>query len=196
MATIGRILTRWAGGPSAPGLTVMNVDGSALNAQNAVNAVRAFWFSFASVIPAAYTLTVDPTVELHDQATSDLTGTSTAATPPAAVVGTGATAWAAGVGGRMDWLTGSVIDGRRARGRTFVVPMLASQYAADGTLSDTAVTTFTGYGTTLLSALTTASSPLVIWTQHKPGSGFSASTGVTSCRFADQVAVLRGRRVP
>jgi hypothetical protein len=195
LPTIGRILTRWAGGPSAPGLTVMNVDASALNAQNAVNAVRAFWSSFATAIPAAYTLTVDPTVELHDQATSNLTGTSTAATPPVSVAGTGASSWAAGVGGRMDWLTGSVVDGRRVRGRTFVIPLISTHYATDGTMQDASVTTFSGYGATLLSALTTASSPMVIWTQHKPGSGFSAATAVTSCRFADQVSVLRGRRV-
>jgi hypothetical protein len=173
----------------------MNVAWTVGSTQAAVNAVRAFWFSLGPKIPAAYSLTVDPTIELHDMVTGDLTGTETAATAPAVVAATGATAWAAGVGGRMDWLTGSVAAGHRIRGRTYVVPLITSAYAADGTLSDADVTSFTGYGTTLISALTTGNAPLSVWTRISPKTTSAYLTNVTSARFADQVSVLRGRRV-
>lgn len=196
MTTVGRVLTRWVGGPSSPGLTVMNTAWTVGSSQAAVNAVRAFWSSFAATIPSAYTLTVDPTIELHDMVTGDLTGTDTAATPPAAVVGTGATGWAAGSGCRMNWLTGSVAAGHRIRGRTFIVPVLSANYQTDGSIVDANVTTYTGYGTTLISALNTANAPLAVWTRTSPTSTSAYLTNVTSASCADQVAVLRGRRVP
>jgi hypothetical protein len=196
VAGYGRILTRWAGGPSAPGLTVMNVGyGSTFPTQAAVDAVRAFWDSLKALIPAAYTLTVDPLVENHAEATGVLLGTSNAATAPAAVAGTVATAWAAGVGMRINWETGAVVHGHRVRGRTFVVPIGTANYDATGTITNTVITSTGTAIATLLSALNAAGAPLCVYTATSPKGAGVLST-VTSGAVPDEVAVLSGRRRP
>ena len=160
----------------------------------AVNGVRAFWDSLKAYIPAAYTLTVDPLVEEHESADGALSGTFTVATAPADVVGTGATAWAAGVGFRITWDTGSVANGHRVKGRTFVIPVLTANYDVSGTIASATITAANTAAATLRSTAAAASTPLVVYTKAGPG-GPGALTDVATGIVPDQVAVLRGRRV-
>jgi len=194
MAAYGRVLTRWVGGPSSPGLTVMNFRRNTGSYTDAVTAVRAFWAALASYLPTAYTLTVDPLVEEHESSDGSITGTWTAGTAPADVVGTGATAWAAGVGFRVTWDTGAVVNGHRVKGRTFIIPVLPANYDSSGTIAAATITAVNTAATNLRTAASGGSTPLVIYTKAGPR-GPGALTDVSTGVVPDQVAVLRGRRV-
>lgn len=193
--TYGRILTRWVGGPSSPGLTVMNVRYTSGAIGTSVTAVRTFWNSLAGFLPDEYVLTVDPFVELHEESDGSLTGSISAASPPAAVSGTMTAGWAAGVGIRVNWTTGAIVNGHRVAGRTFIVPVKTSAYANDGTIEGGDLATVQTAVNTLLAALTTATTPLVVYTKATTA-GAGAITDVVSGAPADQVAVLAGRRRP
>jgi hypothetical protein len=194
MASYARVLTRWVGGPSSPGLTVMNVRYDSGAGAGVATAVRAFWDSLKTYIPSAYTLSVDATMDTHDVATGTLNGSISAGAAPASVVGTAVGSYAAGVGARVNWNTSAIVRGRRVNGRTFIVPMAVVAYQSDGTILDSTVTAVTTAAQTLRGALVTAGFPMAIWTaptQAGPG----ALNDVFDAACADQVAVLRGRRV-
>jgi hypothetical protein len=201
VATVARILTTWSGGPSAPGLTVMNVRYTSGPLQSSVDAVRAFWSSLGGQIPSSYSLLVSPSADLFDSASGELTGALTAATPPTVVNPSGATAWAAGVGGRITWTTGAIAHGHRVKGRTFVVPLITSTYGTSGTVTSTYITTVGTAVGTLLSALNSAGTPLAVWTKKRAATDTLPAldgvlSDVTSGAMTTEVAVLAGRRKP
>jgi len=97
---------------------------------------------------------------------------------------------AGGAGGCVGWQTGGIIAGRRLRGRTFIVPIVTSEYDTDGTLGPGTVGALNAFATDLM-----ASGPLAVW--HRPttpGGTDGNSYGVVSARVRDKVAILRSRR--
>jgi hypothetical protein len=89
----------------------------------------------------------------------------------------------------IDWLTSTIANHKRLRGRTFVVPIDNGGFSGDGTPKDTLVTAFEAYGATLIEEQSTS---FVVW--HR-GTGTNGSVGlVTSAHVPDMAAVLRSRR--
>lgn len=112
-------------------------------------------------------------------------------TPAAPRAGASSSVWAAASGARIDWLTASWVNGRRVRGRTFIVPLAGFAFTTAGVIA----------GPTL-SALGTAAGALITGAAGVPGSGtfivFSPSTGarteVLGFSIPPRGSVLRSRR--
>lgn len=137
--------------------------------------------STSVTIPNSGDVIEDTTGTLVRPWTSTLGGTA---------LGTAAFNPAAGVGAVVGWTTGGIIDGRRLRGRTFIVPLATVAYDADGTLTTTAIAALEDFANALM-----ASGPLAVW--HRPttsGGSDGNSYGVIGFRVRDKVAVLRSRR--
>jgi hypothetical protein len=108
-----------------------------------------------------------------------------------AIVGVaGGAAFSAGPAGIcVSWTTGGVNRGRTVRGRTFVVPVSATVFEADGTIA-----------TSVLPALAPAAlswavddPPFGIWSRPVAGAG-GAWFPVVSAHITDQAAILTSRR--
>lgn len=193
---IFRMTMRWAGFSGAPGYTnlhLMNPDGDVptgpLNTQAA--RVRTFFQGFSSSLPSGVTITFPASVEMLDTGTGELIE-DIAIDPLTTVTGAGSGNYSSAVGACINWRTAHVLNGRRLRGRTFIVPLTAVAYQTDGTLSDTMKTTFTNLANDLIAP--TDFFPLAIW--HKPAPGGTDGVGaqVNAASITDKTAVLRSRR--
>lgn len=127
------------------------------------------------------------------------TWTFPATTP---VQGTNAAVYAAPAGMILGWDTKTVLDGKRVRGRNFLVPLAGDQYETNGSLLNATVTAFEAF---CASFIFEQSQSFVIW--HRPRAAraavgtrpaLTAHVGghalVTTSRIPDRVAVLRSRR--
>jgi hypothetical protein len=182
-----RLRVTWSGSPvTGPGLTTFYLPDSATTVAD----VLTLFGSLANKFPPGITWTVPSEVDLIDPTTGILTG-GAALAGSGTQVSTGTdTKFAAGVGARIVWGTSTVIGGRRVKGSTFLVPLEAYCYAADGTLDatnasqmQTAVNTFV------------TNTNYVIWHRPSPGGSDGGIATVTSGTIPDKVSTLRSRRV-
>src|SRR4051794_17705287 len=138
MATVSTVTAVWSGFTGAPGYSRFNFQElpNASAVQAAVNAVRALMVTAAPALLTTHSIVVQTLVQHHDLATGDLTGESTAASQPATIVGTvtSTTPYAGGSGFVVNWVTGQFWNGRKVRGRTFIVPAIGV-YSNDGTIT-------------------------------------------------------------
>lgn len=160
------------------------------DAQAFANAVKAFVSGVAPAVPDDVTFTFDPEVRGLDTITGALTAVYPV-TAPTSVAGGSAATYAAGAGGRVDWLTSAIVAGRRLRGRTYVVPLTSFQ--ADGTLGTLGIDSLEDGATDYLAAMAPLTAEPVVW--HRPVSGAGGSTSViTAFSVPDKSALLRSRR--
>jgi hypothetical protein len=195
--TIAQIRTAWEGGPSSPGLTVMNVEYTGTgDLSAALAAVRAFWNANVARIPDEFTLQVEGLVNLYSEVNGQLSGEfyAGAGATPAPVLGTYTGGYAHGVGLRVDWLTSDIRNGRRVTGRSYLVPSGTNAFTTDGLLDATTVTAVSNAAQTLIDTLETAGTPLVVWSRPSVAYPVGEYTPVVSLRVPSKVAVLRGRR--
>ncbi len=189
-----RVKARWTGFSGAPGYSIFHFnafdDGSTVEAQNAANAVRSFFFSINSLLPQAVTVTVDTSVDVLEESTGQLTNI-VGVTPPPTVVGMNTGSFSAPTGAVVHWTTGGVRNGRRVRGKTFLVPMAVVIYQNDGTLNTSNVTTITAAAQALIDSADTA---LVVYGRPTQGAADGVAHVVTGQRVPDMAAVLRSRR--
>lgn len=200
---VGIVRTSWAGTSGGPGLTQLAFragDGadfiSPAQVQSAVNAVRAFWNSTAQYLPDDLALTVQPTVDMYSEATAELIGSQTAATPPTSVAGTSTAVFSMASGMKLNLQTGAIRYGRRVRGSIFIVPASSNVYSSGGTVLSAVRTAINGYAATMLGAFTTASCTVCVWSrpQDTPTVRAGALTPVTIAEVNEKAAILRGRR--
>lgn len=185
MTDIDRVEVTWTGLSGLPGVSVMYF----IPGNPAPASLVTFFTAIQSVFPAGLSWTIPTSGDTIDDATGTLTGgwsTSGGGT----VAASGAAAHAAGCGAYVNWSTGSIVGGRRLKGRTFLAPLMNSAY-------DNAGTIVTGNLTTLQNAATALAvgDGLVVW--HRPTSpggsdGIAALT--ISAQVPDQVTSLRSRR--
>lgn len=195
-----RVTARWSGFSGAPGFTVMHfrdfdTEGDVTQAQadSAVNRVGGFFNAISTALPSAVTVSISGDVEILEDSTGTLVDSVTAAGIPLPVQG-GATGNVAGPAGAVvNWRTGSIRNGRRIRGRTFLVPLATSVYAEDGTLSPGVQSTIQTAATALVAS--TGTPDLGVYARP---SGPAAADGqwvvATGANVPDMVAVLRSRR--
>lgn len=100
-------------------------------------ALSAFWGACATFMPNGITISIPNTGDTIDETTSVIDGVWTASGGSTIASSGGAVAYAAGVGGRCYFFTDGITNGRRVRGTIFVVPVIASSFQADGTLTST-----------------------------------------------------------
>lgn len=182
-----RIRVSWDG-PSVVGLalTTFYFADSAVAIRDTVDSAVTFW---APALPSNVELTVEGSGDVIDAATGDLTDVWSEG-GNLVHSGSAPTAFAAaGVGACINWLTAGIVNARRVRGRTFVVPLEVNMYDAEGTLTVGAQTALNAGGAAL------AGGGLVVW--HRPttpGGSDGSEHAVTGFRLRDRVAFLSSRR--
>lgn len=154
--------------------------------------IRAFFNTLAARLPDEVSITFDTEVVTIDTATGVLESVEPVANP-AVVDGSGTGVWAAGTGARCVWVTGNVIAGRRVRGSTYLVPLAANQYDANGQIVSTAIAAITNAGTTLIADNLADGCPLQVYSRPIPGRPGAVST-VQSASTPAVVGTLRGRK--
>jgi hypothetical protein len=189
MTTMNRVSVTWQSWPGAPGVTQLYLTGGIVQAN--VDAIRAFFQAFVGSLPSGLVIQVPASGDTIDDATGNINGAWSVATTPSNVTGTGAGAYAGNAGAVIHWLTGDVVNGRRVRGRTFVVPIIGTAYDAAGSLSSTTLTTLQ----TAANGLVTAIDPnFAVW--HRPTQfAVGSSHSIISARVPDLAVSLRSRRI-
>jgi hypothetical protein len=203
MAPIFRVKLNWTGFPGAPGLSVFHFRDfdteagagiSVAGAQAAVDRIDTFITAIRTYVPQGVMLRTEPEVEVIEEADGKLQDMFTT-TPAAGQQGAMSTAngFAAPVGAVINWRTSGVRNGRRIRGRTFLVPLGSGSYQADGTLAAAAQA---GITTAAQALIATAGSPDLGVYARPTGPGASDGNWVvaTSTNVPDMAAVLRSRR--
>lgn len=192
--TLLRVKTEWTGFTGAPGYTVMHFNGSDEAAGSSPDqcheAVHTFFTAIASRLPGVVRLRVDPNVERLDEASGEIVAFELATDRPV-ISGTTTGNFSSATGACITWMTAGVRNGRRIRGRTFLVPLASAAYDTDGTLNPTARTNIE----TAAQALNDDFGGLVVFSRPSgPGATDGQAALVTGVRVTDKTAILRSRR--
>jgi hypothetical protein len=185
---LARMFVDWTG-TSVVGLArnVLHFDAS--DSDPDVGAVHDAYFAMRSALPASVVLTIHGSGDVIDDATGDLVRAWSTG-PDQTVLGSSTDTSAAGVGACVTWHTGQIVNARRLRGRTFLVPLSTFAYDAQGTLTTAQQTALNAFGTAMVGTTT-----LGVW--HRPttpGGSDGTSGGVISYTLRDHVAFLGSRR--
>lgn len=194
MADIWKVVASWTGGAIGSGFTNFYFHAGTSTAQASQDSARAFLFSSygaaLALLPTGVSINFAGSVDSLDVVTGALTGT-VPVTNPGTIAGSGTGAYAAPTGACVTWLTGGLVNGRRLRGRTFLVPMAGNAFHSDGTLADTTISTITSAATAFIAA----APDFAVWHRPAPGGGGGGSaTTVAGFRITDKAAVLTSRR--
>jgi hypothetical protein len=200
MPNVLRVKAQWTGFTGSPGYSVFHFRDfdsdtpTDAQATAAMARVREWCANVSQFVPAVVSLQVQSDVDVIEDTTGQLV-TVLSGTPVLAVTG-GASAsagFATAVGAVITWRTGTVRNGRRVRGRTFIVPLSSAAFETNGTLSSAALTAFNTAATNLRNP--TGTPDLGVYARP---SGPAATDGswavVTGHSVPDMGAVLRSRR--
>lgn len=205
MGDILRVKMRWGGMPGAPGMSVFHfthpsgvfTDLDAGAAQEAVDRVDTFAAGVVFWMPYQTTLEVLADVELIDGASGDLedvfgtTPDATRTSPQSA-----GQVYAGPVGAIINWKTATIRNGRRLRGKTFLVPLNGGVFSDNGTPAAGLITSLNTHATALR-AVGTDTQLCVYGRPMTPAIGITpegVAGKVTSHNVPDFAAVLRSRR--
>lgn len=200
MTQVLRIKARWAGFQGAPGFSVFHFrdfDQAGFTPEQATQAaanVRAFFDGIKLYIPNTITIQVESDAEVVDIDSGQMTDLLSA-DAQAVVTGTAAAGvpFAGPAGAVVTWRTNTIRNGRRMRGRTFLVPLSTAAYEANGTLLAACLTALNAAATALRQ---TAVGPDFVVYGRPPAGGVGAGTfgPVTAHSVPDMVAILSSRR--
>lgn len=194
-----RVKINWTGFVGGPGYTNLHfeptVDGPITQevVDAAVAKVDTFLVELRYSTPVAVTTRVDPIVQEVNELNGDLEDFYTATTA-AAAPGMSTAGYSSASGACINWYTNEVKNGRRVRGRTFLVPLGSDQYDTTGTLT-TSFLTGMNAAAALLSDDTDAAR-LVVWHRNPVGQIIpeGGAYAVSAWTLADKVAMLTSRR--
>lgn len=186
----------WNGWVGAPGYTNLHFSSAATptgtELSQTMTKLHTFFDAFKTYLPNVVTIAFPTTFEEFDTASGTLEGAH-AVTPASTVTGTGGSAvFSAAVGACINWKTALVINGRKLRGRTFMVPLQSlPSFEGNGTLGVTAQVAFESAAAALIAG---TGLPLFVWHRPDPGAGGGAASSVTAASVTDKTAILRSRR--
>ena len=199
MPLIARVKLRWTGLNGAPGYSVFHfrdfvgAEPTVPDVQAAVDKVDAFAGIVRSLLLPGLSLPTMADVDILDEATGQLENTLNAVPDPAVTGAAPAGTMAGGAGAVITWRSGLVRNGRRLRGRTFIVPIASSQYEANGTLTASALTNLNNAAAGLTNPA--GGSDLGIWGRPSgPGAADGIWGVVSGHSVPDMAAILRSRR--
>jgi hypothetical protein len=199
MANILRVKINWSGFTGGPGYTNLHFEpttaGSITQAMvdSAVNKTAFFLSAWRTYQPLNLSTSVDTAVAEVDENSGTIQNYWTGPTV-AAGLGQSSGVYAAGSGCCISLYTGDVRNGRRVRGRIFMVPLGNAALEADGTLNSTALTAFRASAAALIDDLDPVR--LTVWVRPfgLPIEINGGAYNVTSYSIKDKVAQLRSRR--
>lgn len=208
MASIMRIKAKWTGYTGAPGYSNFYFREFGENwatdatADAAADRVETFLGALLTLFPPALRVAVQSDAELLEETDGKLISVFNAGLRNTYAGSAVAAGYSAASGAVITWRSNGVVAGRRARGRTFLVPLASAAYASGGDLSANTLTTISNAATAL--AAGTGSPDLGVWSRphearvNKAGTAIPAREGVwhavTSVTVPSKVAVLRSRR--
>lgn len=198
MAELWRVKINWTGFPGGPGYTNLHfetTDGGAITQgaiDESVTRVQEFLGDIRGMLPLVVATGVDSMVQEIDEVTGNLETlwTGTVAAP---ATGSDTTVYSAVSGAVINWFTNEVRNGRRVKGRTFVVPLGGNQYDFTGTIGTSRLEDLNAAA---LALRTAGASRLVVW--KRPTGGIVLPDGgaypVVSHSVPDKAAMLTSRR--
>lgn len=185
---LARVVVNWVG-PSVKGLAVNVLYVAADTPLTSVSGIKSAYQALAGVLPSGVSILIPGTGDVIEDTTGALVDVWSA-TGAGQVDGGAAAQAAAGVGACVTWLTGGIINGKKLRGRTFLVPLSTGAYDTDGTLTSSGNSGVNGFGTAMMAA-----GPMAVW--HRPttpGGSDGNSYGFIAYKARDRVAFLSSRR--
>lgn len=194
-----KVKARWSGFNGSPGWTNFFFrDFSAgpmdqAMADAAAAKMTAYFSTVKAQLPVVVKVRVQSDVEVIEETTGALQSIFTV---PAQAEQTGTAAggtYAGPVGAVTNWRTGGVRNGRRVRGRTFLVPAASNVFDGDGTLTAVALANLQTAALNLTDG-TGAADFGVYARPSAPGASDGVWYVATSYTVADMAAVLRSRR--
>lgn len=199
MADMLKVTAQWTGFLGAPGYSnfffmesdpTASTDGGSFAS---ADAVQNFFNAIKSYLPNQAQVKVMTDVPVINPATGEMTDIRSAGTRTA-IQGTGGSAsYSAASGVVITWRTPGVKNGRRVRGRTFIVPTTTAAYDIDGSLHATGIGVFQTAAAGLIGAGTTQD--FGVWSRPTaPGASDGAWFTATSGTVPDKVAILKSRR--
>ena len=197
MATIARVRIGSSGYPGGPGVsTFYGIDGATLATE-----LQNLYFNLASYVPTDLSFSIPQTGDTIEDTTGVINGQWAGAVFPP-IPGTSVGIYAAPVGALFRWTTGVIADGKRVRGRTFLVPTVSSVFNTSGQVLPSVVASL-DQGLGLF--VTATAGNMVIW--HRPFKGevgtptdparpahLGSHAVVTGHGVSTKAAVLRSRR--
>jgi hypothetical protein len=195
-----RAKIRWTipgAGVSHSVLHFSSIAGAGMNqagADEAAAKVNTFITAIKGDLPSQITLQAPAEIEeiAHDSGT--LVNVF-AVTQPAAQAGTAAStsSWSAPSGAVVSWSSGTIRNGRRMRGRTFIVPVSSDTYDTDGTIKAVPLGRLVAAAAALRAPGTEVR--LALWGRPSaPNATDGVQAEVTGHRVPDMAAILRSRR--
>lgn len=185
MSSLNRYRAVWSGMPGAPGVNTFY----SLAATDLTPTLRGLYFYIRTLLPSNVTVTIEPSGDIIDSATGQITG-DWSYTPETPVVGDTAGLYAAPAGASLRWNTAAVVNGHRVKGRTYIVPLVGAAYDSSGSISSTALGLLQSIATSVA-----GTGDLHVW--HRPttvGGTDGSNHQVTSGTCKDMTVVLRSRR--
>lgn len=201
--TILRVRMRWSGFNGGPGYSVFHFNDFGAgptgweptvdDAINMVAKVDAFAEDLLGVFPAGLVLNVQGDVEAINPETGALEDIFPVTAPPGRTPAHGAGPYSAPVGAVITWRTGVVRNGRRIRGRTFLVPLIGATFENNGSLTAGALATINSATATFVA--NTGEGDLCVWARPTTVGGSDGTPAfVSGYTIPDMGAVLRSRR--
>lgn len=190
---IMKITAEWSGFPGAPGYTnlyFMGGGGLITDAQQCADRVRRAFGHLVPLFPTNMNIQINSEVPVIDESTGMITDFRTV-TPPTKIGGGGTGGYAGPTGAVVTWRTNDLKNGRRIRGRTFLVPLAGSAFEANGSLGGASLLPLRQFADELIGG--DLDSEFVVWSRPVGGAGGVAAT-VTAATIPDMAAVLRSRR--
>lgn len=187
MYRVRTAITNFGGGPF---LSTMFFDTTGGTAQQAANAVRAYWLNFLTHLTTGVVVTVEPAVYTLDPATGQATAVDNTTT--ATVTGTSSGDPLPSTTQLLQrWNTGIFLSGRLVRGRTFI-PTLTELVNTNTRPTAAILTAADTAGGNLIAD---ANSVFVVWHRPTPAAPSSGSMVVVNGASSwTEWAVLRSRR--
>lgn len=200
MTNMLRVKMKWTNFTGAPGYSQFHFRDfgdpwvpTLANANTLITHVDTFAGALMSVLLNGVTLQVEGEVEEIEDTDGSLVNVFSGTTPAARVSSNTAGPYSAAVGAVINWRTGVTRNGRRMRGRTFIVPMLGITLENNGTLTSTVISTLNSAATNLR-ANTTAGDLGVYGRPSGPAATDGTWALITGSNVPDMSAVLRSRR--
>lgn len=198
-----RATVRWDGFPGAPGYSNFHFsvdgglwDGGLLGDEAEAAASTAYqrlgdaFRNLAGVVPGIVNFTFLQEAVILDSDTGETLG-AVARGEVTSSQPSGDDPYAGPVGGVVNWNTQDYRFGRRIRGRTFLVPLAASAYEGDGTLTPAALTSIRDFAADIVG--NDGGPEFGVWSRPRAGTGGVFAT-VVGASVPDLAAVLRSRR--
>lgn len=186
MADLFRVRVGWSGVIAGPGLTTFYT-----NATPVVAGFKALFTTEASAFPPGITWTIFGSGDIINDADGVLTG-AWGAGGDLTEVSTGSSANVAPQAGAIiKWSSTTILDGHRVSGRTFLVPLVTSNY-----IGSVLATAFRNTLQTAATALVSSqASHLCLWHRPRVAKPATATSPAVSARPGG-TAIITGATVP